>query len=112
MGKTANKSDPKLWDEVKRDVTEGDKGGEPGQWSARKAQMSVQEYKKRGGRYEGGDKEDTSLRQWTKAQNERDEDGLGSDASRSELYAEARKRGIPGRSKMNKDQLRSALKSG
>ena len=29
-------TDPKLRDEVKEEVQEGDKGGAPGQWSARK----------------------------------------------------------------------------
>lgn len=42
-------SDPKLREEVKEDVKKGDKGGAPGQWSARKAQMMASEYKKRGG---------------------------------------------------------------
>jgi hypothetical protein len=64
----AKKTDPKLWEKVKKEVTEGDKGGDPGQWSARKAQMAVQEYKKRGGGYdeeEGASKEDTHLHEWT-----------------------------------------------
>jgi hypothetical protein len=112
MSKTADKSDPKLWDEVKKEVTQDDKGGKPGQWSARKAQMAVQEYKKRGGDYDGGDKNDTSLRKWTKEQNAKESDGdERKEASRSELYAEAKKRDIPGRSKMSKEQLRSALKT-
>ncbi len=64
----ATKTDPKLWEEVKDEITRSDKGGEPGQWSARKAQMAVQEYKKRGGGYEddGPDQDDTDLHQWTK----------------------------------------------
>ena len=33
MGKTSKKTDPKLWEKVKEDVTAGDKGGRPGQWS-------------------------------------------------------------------------------
>ena len=53
MGKTAQKSDPKLWEKVKRQVTAGAKGGRKGQWSARKAQLAVQEYKRRGGGYKG-----------------------------------------------------------
>jgi hypothetical protein len=44
MAGTAKKSDPKLWEKVKKDVTRSSKGGKPGQWSARKAQMAVQEY--------------------------------------------------------------------
>ncbi|WP_316014353.1 Rho termination factor N-terminal domain-containing protein [Roseobacter sp. HKCCA0434] len=64
---SAKKTDPELWEEVKEEITESDKGGEPGQWSARKAQMAVQEYKKRGGGYEddGPDQDDTDLHEWT-----------------------------------------------
>ena len=63
----AKRTDPALWEEIKAQVTAGDKGGEPGQWSARKAQFAVQEYKKRGGGYDddGPRQEDTSLHQWT-----------------------------------------------
>ena len=63
----AKKTDPELWKTVKEEITQSDKGGDPGQWSARKAQMAVQEYKKRGGGYEdeGPDQEDTDLHDWT-----------------------------------------------
>ena len=44
----------------------GSKGGNPGQWSARKAQMSVLEYKKQGGGYIGKKDPKNSLTQWTK----------------------------------------------
>ncbi len=64
MSTTAKKTDPKLWEEVKKHVTEGDKGGKPGQWSARKAQMAVQEYKHEGGGYEGQKSDDNHLVQW------------------------------------------------
>ena len=65
MAKIAKKTDPKLWDKVKTEVTKGDKGGKPGQWSARKAQLSTQEYKAEGGGYEGGKSADNHLAQWT-----------------------------------------------
>ena len=32
-------------------IKAGDKGGKPGQWSARKAQMLAKEYKAKGGGY-------------------------------------------------------------
>jgi hypothetical protein len=64
MSATAKKTDPALWDKVKEEVTAGDKGGEPGQWSARKAQMAVQEYKHEGGGYEGKKTDDNHLVQW------------------------------------------------
>ncbi|EAR50513.1 aspartate-semialdehyde dehydrogenase [Oceanicola granulosus HTCC2516] len=63
----AERTNPQLWEQVKREITEGDKGGKPGQWSARKAQMAVREYKKRGGDYEDGGlaQDETSLHRWT-----------------------------------------------
>jgi hypothetical protein len=65
MGRVARKDDPALWARVKGEVTEGDKGGRPGQWSARKAQLATQEYKSRGGGYVGQKAKDNSLGQWT-----------------------------------------------
>lgn len=45
----------------------GSKGGKPGQWSARKAQLLALEYKKAGGGYSGGkSKSQKSLSKWTK----------------------------------------------
>ncbi|MGR3484839.1 MAG: Rho termination factor N-terminal domain-containing protein [Paracoccaceae bacterium] len=63
----AKRTDPDLWERVKAEITDGDKGGEPGQWSARKAQMAVQAYKRRGGGYDddGPDREETDLHAWT-----------------------------------------------
>lgn len=63
----AEKTDPKLWEKVKQEYMDSDKGGDPGQWSARKAQLSVQEYKRRGGGYEddGASQDETDLHQWT-----------------------------------------------
>lgn len=65
MAATAQKSDPDLWEKVKRQITQGDRGGKPGQWSARKAQLAVQDYKKQGGGYVGGKTNDNHLHQWT-----------------------------------------------
>lgn len=43
------------------------KGGKPGQWSARKAQLLAQEYKKAGGGYSGSKTaKQKSLSKWTK----------------------------------------------
>jgi hypothetical protein len=66
MSKTAKKTDPKLWEKVKEEVIAGDKGGEPGQWSARKAQLAVHDYKEEGGGYVGEKSDDNSLAQWSK----------------------------------------------
>jgi hypothetical protein len=65
MASTAKKTDPKLWEKVKTEVTHGDRGGRPGQWSARKAQLAVQDYKKGGGGYAGDKEADNHLQQWT-----------------------------------------------
>lgn len=166
MATTAKKTDPQLWEKVKAQVTAGDKGGEKGQWSARKAQLAVAEYKKAGGGYEGRKDPHNQLAQWTKEDwgtksgkesgetHERylpkkarealsDQDyarttakkradtrkgrqfssqpddvarrtapyrGSKSEPTKAALMAEARKRGVAGRSKMSKAELAKALK--
>jgi hypothetical protein len=155
---------------VKRDLTRSDKGGKPEQWSARKAQLAVQEYKRRGGGYRGRKPKDTSLEQWTEEEwgtksgrkslesGERylpkrareeltDEEyratsdkkrrdlergkqhsrqplrvaektaryrdgrtGERREPTKSDLYQEARRRDLPGRSNMSKAELAQALK--
>lgn len=168
MSTTAEKTDPKLWDKVKKKVTASDKGGKPGQWSARKAQLAVHDYKEEGGGYKGKKGADNHLVQWadeewgTKSgrksgdtgerylpkkarealdpkqyarttRKKRDDtrkgkqfsaqpkdvaektapfrhgDGDHATSSRADLYAQARTRNIPGRSKMTKAQLETAL---
>ena len=162
MSETAEKTDPELWEKVKDEVTAGAKGGKKGQWSARKAQMAVQEYQKRGGGYVGEQDEHNSLHEWTEEDwgtksgkesgktGERylprqareklsDEEYKRTTAkkradtkkgkqfsaqprdvadktraardhrSKADLYAEAKKRDIPGRSKMSKEELLNAL---
>ena len=66
MAGRTERDDPDLWDKVKAEITAGDKGGDKGEWSARKAQMAVQEYKRRGGGYKGRKTGDNHLVQWTK----------------------------------------------
>ncbi len=162
MTETAERTDPALWDEVKQAITAGDKGGDAGEWSARKAQMAVAEYKKRGGGYVGVKDPHNSLHEWSEEDwgtksgkksgdtHERylpraardaisDDDYRRTTAkkradtkkgrqhspqpkdvaektapyrdhrTRVDLYAEAKKRDIPGRSKMTKEQLAEAL---
>ena len=162
MSETAEKTDPALWDRVKDEITAGAKGGRAGQWSARKAQMAVAEYKKRGGGYLGERTENNHLHQWTEenwgtqsgeksadtgerylpkdarealtdeeyerttAAKRRDmKKGLQFSAqpddvaaktaqardhrTKDELYAAAKARGLPGRSRMTKGQLLAAL---
>jgi hypothetical protein len=66
MPASARRTDPALWERVKKKVTAGGKGGRPGQWSARKAQIAVADYKKAGGRYCGRKDGSNHLVQWTK----------------------------------------------
>ena len=172
MSATAEKSDPKLWDKVKAEVTAGDKGGHAGQWSARKAQLAVAEYKKAGGGYEGEKAPDNHLQQWTdedwgtrsgepsgetgerylprgardhlteeeyarttakkradtkkgrqvsaqpsdvaqKTAHDRETGHVGAGGgSKAALYAEAKRQGVPGRSRMSKTELQKALGHG
>lgn len=58
---------PDLRERLKRKIMAGSKGGNPGQWSARKAQLLAAEYEKAGGGYTGGrSKAQRSLSKWTK----------------------------------------------
>jgi|TARA_B100000131_G_C17798018_1_gene484233 hypothetical protein len=58
---------PGLRERIKERITKGSKGGKSGQWSARKAQMVAQEYKKAGGGYKGGEgKKQKDLKRWGK----------------------------------------------
>jgi len=58
---------PGLRERIKDAVMRGSKGGKPGQWSARKAQLLAQRYEKAGGGYSGGKtKKQESLSKWTK----------------------------------------------
>ncbi len=66
MSETAEKTDPELWEKIKKRVTAGDKGGDKGEWSARKAQLAVTEYKKAGGGYRGKKDPHNHLAEWTR----------------------------------------------
>jgi hypothetical protein len=169
MSSTAQKTDPELWEQVKAEITAGDKGGHAGEWSARKAQMAVQAYKKAGGGYVGERPDaDNHLKQWEKedwgtksggesletgerylprraretlsdeeyarttdakrdalakgeqfsaqphdvarkAALHRGGSGKWGDKTKADLLAEAKKRGVPGRSRMTRPQLEAAL---
>lgn len=164
MASTAEKTDPKLWEKVKAKVTREDKGGKPGQWSARKAQMATTEYKAEGGGYKGRKSADNHLQKWqdeawgTRSGEKSGETGerylpkkaresltkdeydrstakkradtrkgrqfsaqpedvarkaakarRGDGPTKESLMAEARKRGIGGRSRMSKAELAKAL---
>jgi hypothetical protein len=56
-----------LWKRTVSRIKAGSKGGKAGQWSARKAQLATQAYKKAGGGYSGTKtKSQKSLSKWTK----------------------------------------------
>ena len=58
---------PELRERIKKQVMAGSKGGKPGQWSARKAQLVAQKYEAAGGGYTGSKtKEQKKLSKWTK----------------------------------------------
>jgi UTP:GlnB (protein PII) uridylyltransferase len=58
---------PELRESIKNRIMSGSKGGNPGQWSARKAQLLAQAYKKAGGGYSGAKtSKQKSLSKWTK----------------------------------------------
>jgi hypothetical protein len=63
---SAKKSNPGLWKKIVSAVKAGSKGGNAGQWSARKAQLAVAKYKKAGGGYKGEKSSDNSLSKWTR----------------------------------------------
>ena len=61
------RSDEPKWKRIVASVKAGGKGGNPGQWSARKAQLATQRYKESGGSYSGPKTEaQKSLSKWTK----------------------------------------------
>ena len=65
--KSANYTKPELRDRLKERIMSGSKGGAPGQWSARKAQLLANAYRKAGGGYKGSKtKTQRSLGKWTK----------------------------------------------
>jgi hypothetical protein len=72
-GKTAEDyaddyTDPELRARLKEEIKAGDRGGRPGQWSARKSQLLAREYEEQGGgyRHEGRRTESQQhLQEWT-----------------------------------------------
>ena len=60
-------TNPELRNRIKNRIMASSKGGKPGQWSARKAQLVALEYKKSGGGYSGSKSgKQKSLSKWTK----------------------------------------------
>ena len=56
---------PELREQIKDEIRASDKGGRPGQWSARKSQLLTREYERRGGGFVGPkDARQKSLQRW------------------------------------------------
>ena len=51
VNEAGNYTKPELRKRIFNRIKAGGKGGNPGQWSARKAQLMAQQYKKAGGGY-------------------------------------------------------------
>lgn len=60
------RTNPKLWKKIVSQVKRGSKGGLPGQWSARKAQLAVKLYKQKGGSYSSRRSPNNKLTKWTR----------------------------------------------
>jgi len=62
---SASYTKPELRERIKKKVVASSKGGRPGQWSARKAQLVTNEYKAEGGGFKNGrSKAQKSLKSW------------------------------------------------
>ena len=82
------RTDEAKWKRIVASVKAGSAGGKPGQWSARKAQIATQRYKKSGGGYSGPKtKAQKSLSKWTK----QDWDYVGKEGKSRYLPKAARK---------------------
>src|ERR687886_376384 len=62
-------TDPELRERLKEEIKAGDRGGRPGQWSARKSQLLAHEYEQQGGGYRHDGERSSSqqhLEEWTR----------------------------------------------
>ena len=76
---------PALRERIKKEVMAGSKGGDPGEWSARKAQLVAKRYEAAGGGYSGGkSSSQKSLSKWT-SEKWRTSDGTPSDGKKRYL---------------------------
>jgi len=51
VNEAGNYTKPQLRKQLFEQIKAGSRGGDPGEWSARKSQLLVREYEKRGGGY-------------------------------------------------------------
>jgi hypothetical protein len=84
VNEAGNYTKPEMRKRLFQKIKAGSKGGDPGEWSARKAQLLALEYKKRGGGYKSLSKSRQSLKDWTR-QKWRTSDGKPSKGKRRYL---------------------------
>ena len=63
---SAKRTKESMWKRIVSSVKSGSKGGRPGQWSARKAQIATARYKKAGGGYKAKNSASNKLSKWSK----------------------------------------------
>lgn len=102
-----NRLNEELWERVKKEIMKSDKGGEKGKWSARKSQLAVQEYKRRGGEYSGKKSKDNPLVRWT----EQDWDYINPDMKKGRYLPKKVREQLPTNVKIS-EQLRKGSKKG
>lgn len=76
MADDSTYTQPALREKLKEEIKAGDKGGKPGEWSARKSQLLVHEYEQAGGSYTSEERTPAQehLEEWEQ-QDWRTEDG-------------------------------------
>jgi len=86
-------TDPEMRQEIKEDIQEGDKGGAPGQWTARKAQLTAKEYENQGGEYttEKKDESQQNLTNWGDKENKAEEESKKEESGDKQEEKEAAK---------------------
>jgi hypothetical protein len=99
----ARYTQPELREQLKEEIKASDRGGRPGQWSARKSQLLTKEYQKHGGGYQGPkDERQRSLQHWgeqkwrtrqgtTRARHDGETDRYLPDRAWNQLSAEQRR---------------------
>ena len=115
-GGAGNYTKPELRERIKERVQAGDKGGRPGQWSARKAQLVASEYEKEGGGYQQGGRTDSQkhLKSWTdeKWQTANGEKAIQGDSTSRYLPEKAWEKLTPAEKKATDKKKKTVSKSG
>ncbi|MGD1855835.1 MAG: Rho termination factor N-terminal domain-containing protein [Leptolyngbyaceae cyanobacterium] len=97
---------PDLRRQLKEEIKQSDRGGDPGQWSARKSQLLVKEYEKQGGGYKGDNRDEVDYDSENDSENG---DNRSNSRTKKELYDKAKELDVDGRSSMNKSELKQAI---